>query len=258
MPRCELRHALPRPARIRLRNRRCSSRRSGTDTEQVSLRTSTGRRAQDAVLACLGAAWSAFLLPPVVVAWDGAGAPDWAHQFAEAAPYEWVRSAAVIAESPGDYETFGVLVAPALLLIGSGTSAPSAGRRPLDRPAGLVDAARRTGGAELRGPRSTRALAQDVGLGDPTPHCHGDLWRRRGSGRLSVPPAAAVVGGATHRHHRILVGSTVLFTYFPHGSLIGYGLEVAVLALAEPRIRSAGMSSTEATPGRANAKLPPT
>lgn len=32
----------------------------------------------------------------------------------------------------------------------------------------------------------------------------------------------------------VLTISTVLFTYVPHGSLIGFGLEVAVLALGEP------------------------
>ncbi|MCD2442297.1 hypothetical protein LQ757_08400 [Agromyces sp. SYSU K20354] len=49
----------------------------------------------------------------------------------------------------------------------------------------------------------------------------------------------------------IVVGATVLFTYWPHGSLIGLGLEAAALAAWAPRadveaptISTAGASTT--------------
>jgi hypothetical protein len=219
------------------------------DAEQVSPRTSTRRHGQDAVLACLGAAWSAFLLPPVVVAWDGAAAPDWAHHLTGAAPYDWIRSVAARAGAPGDYEAFGVLVAPAFLLIGLA----------------LLPRARVAG-------RWTGLLAWLTLLGAPVValsyvgHALPEPWHLMWGWEIPLLAAMAiccvVAGVFAFRPHRlplwwaallaatvsILAGSTALFTYFPHGSLIGYGLGVAVLALGEPRVRLAATPSSAVPP----------
>jgi hypothetical protein len=42
----------------------------------------------------------------------------------------------------------------------------------------------------------------------------------------------------------VLTISTVLFAYLPHGSLIGFGLEVAILAFFEPTFRGDLVSGT--------------
>jgi hypothetical protein len=69
-------------------------------------------------MALAGSAWSAFLLPPQLVAWDGESAPAWARLFADAAPYNQIRGLAARLGFYDDYALFGALVAPAFLLIG--------------------------------------------------------------------------------------------------------------------------------------------
>ena len=182
-----------------------------------------------------------------MVAWDGAGGPDWAHQLSAASPYDWVRSAAATLGAPGDYETFGVLVAPAFLLIG----------------VALLPRARVAG-------RWTGTLAWLTLLGAPVaalsymghalPEPWHALWGLEIPLLFAMGICAVVAGVAAAWLHRlplwwaallaatvgVLAVSTLLFTYFPHGSLVGYGLEVAVLALGEPRVRSTAPASTEA------------
>jgi hypothetical protein len=192
-------------------------------------------RYRDAVLAVSGATWSAACLPPVVVAWDGSGAPAWARQLQDAAPYEWIRSIARSVGARDDYEVFGVLVAPAFVLIGLA----------------LLPRARAAG-------RWTALLAWLTLLGAPVVclsyigHALPEPWHEMWGWEIPLLTAMAIcgviAGVLAYRPHRlplwwagllactigVLAGSTVLFTYFPHGSLIGYGVEVAILALGAP------------------------
>jgi hypothetical protein len=97
-------------------------------------------------------------------------------------------------------------------------------------------------------------------MGHALPEPWHALWGLEIPLLLAMGICAVVAGVAAARLHRlplwwaallaatvgVLAVSTLLFTYFPHGSLVGYGLEVAVLALGEPRVRSTAPTSTEA------------
>lgn len=178
-------------------------------------------------LALLGSLWAAFLLPPQVVAWDGEAAPAWGERLADAAPYGWIRQAG---GGVDDYVLFGALVAPSFLLIGLALL-------PVGRVAG----------------RWTTALAWLTLLGAPAvlvsyPASGWEgpwsvLWGLEIPLLLAMGLCGIVAGVRAYRRRRLpgwacfLLGATVLvlgvstgvFTYFPHGSLVGYGIEVAVL-----------------------------
>lgn len=183
--------------------------------------------------------WSAVVLPPAVVAWDGRNAPAWALQLAGGRPYSWMRAIGNDLGAPGDYVLFGVLVAPAFLLIG----------------VSLLSRARIAG-------RWTAVLAWLTLLGAPVvtlsyvayslpPPWHA-MWGMEIPLLVAMGICGVVAGVAAYVCHRlplwwsallaatigVLTVSTVLFTYFPHGSLIGFGLEVAILAFFEPTLRS--------------------
>ena len=183
-------------------------------------------------MALAGALWSAFLLPPQVVAWDGSSAPTWARRLAEAAPYDGLRRLAAAVGISDEYALFGSLVAPSFLLIGLA----------------MWRAVGATG-------RWTRLVALLTILGTPIVllsylgYDAGEPWRYFWGTEffllIAIGIFAVPAGVVAHRHHRlrrdraallastivVLAVSTALFTYFPHGSLIGYGLEVAVLAM---------------------------
>ncbi|MFG1820661.1 hypothetical protein ACGFIF_43365 [Kribbella sp. NPDC049174] len=183
-------------------------------------------------MAVVGSIWAAFLLPPQLVAWDGASAPEWARRLDGSVPYDWVRDVAAGLQISDDYALFGALLAPSFLLIGTA----------------LVPAARVAG-------RWTGAVALLTVLGAPITvisyvgHDLGppwdSLWGAEIPLLLAICICAAVAGVVSYRRHHIrgwwagllgsttvvLVASTALFDYFPHGSLVGYGVEVAVLAI---------------------------
>ncbi|WP_353950465.1 hypothetical protein V6K52_12570 [Knoellia sp. S7-12] len=139
---------------------------------------------------------------------------------------------------PGDYVLFGVLVAPAFLLIG----------------VSLLPRARIAG-------RWTAVLAWLTLLGAPIvtlsyvasslPSPWHAMWGLEALLLVAMGICGVVAGVAAYVTHRlplwwssllaatigVLTISTVLFTYFPHGSLIGFGVEVAILAFFEPTVR---------------------
>ncbi len=201
-------------------------------------------RRRDALLAATGAAWAGFVLPPVLVAWSGSDAPAWARHIAAGQPYDWIRSVGdrlgapgdyERLGAPGDYEVFGVLIAPAFVLIGLA----------------LLPRARVAG-------RWTAVLAWLTLLGAPivtlsyVGHALPDPWHAMWGLEIQLLTAMAicgiVAGVFAFRSHQlplwwaallgatigVLIISSVLFAYFPHGTLIGFGIEVAVLALGEP------------------------
>ncbi len=194
-------------------------------------------RADRSLLALAGSAWALFLLPPQLVAWEGVNAPTWAHALSAGAAYDVVRRAGDVVGLEDDYLLFGAPVALSWLMVGWPLW-------PLVRRAG-----RWTGvvaGLTFLGAPVTVAsyLAADA----PQP------WHRLWGAEIWVLLAicaAGLVAGATAAWRRrlprwwsvlmgatalVLVGATILFGgYFPHGSLVGLGLEVAVLALLPAR-----------------------
>jgi hypothetical protein len=166
------------------------------------------------------------------VAWDGTRAPGWARRLEDAAPYDRVRDVAAGLQVSDDYALFGALVAPSFLLIGTA----------------LLPSARVAG-------RWTGAVALLTLLGAPvavisyvshdldTPWSY--LWGAEIPLLLVIGICAVVAGVVGYRQRHlpgwwaallastmlVLVASTALFTYLPHGSLVGYGVEVAVLAI---------------------------
>ena len=183
-------------------------------------------------MALAGAAWSAFLLPPQVVAWDGENAPRWTQRFAYAAPYDGIRRLAADLSIGDQYALFGSLVAPSFLLIGTAL---------------LLSL-----GATSRWTRLTALLTilgMPIALLSYLSHDADAPWRYFWGAEipllLAIGLCAVPAGIMAYRHCRlrgwraallsstilVLVGSTALFTYFPHGSLVGYGVEVALLAM---------------------------
>jgi hypothetical protein len=184
-------------------------------------------------MAIVGSAWSAFLLPPQLVAWDGENAPGWAQWLACAAPYNHIRGLAAGLGFHDDYALFGSLVAPAFLLIG----------------VAMLLAVGRTG-------RWTRLVGMLTIIGMPVvllsylgheadaPWKY--FWGADGLLLLAIGVCAIPAGVLAYRHRQlrrwravlmaltivILVGGMALFSYWPHGSLVGYGIEVAILATA--------------------------
>ncbi|HEY5981012.1 MAG TPA: hypothetical protein VIT41_15415 [Microlunatus sp.] len=188
------------------------------------------------VLAGVGAAWSAFLLPPQLLTWSGSGAPDWADRLAGASPYRAIRRVAATQGVFDDYALFGSLVAPSFLVIGLA----------------LWRALGSTG-------RWTRIMAIVTMLGTPivilsyTGHAATGLWRSFWGTEifvlLAIGLCAIPASILAYQHGRlagwrfgllistllVLITSTVLLTYWPHGTLVGYGIEVALLAAPSMR-----------------------
>jgi hypothetical protein len=186
-------------------------------------------------MAAAGAAWAAFLLPPQLVAWDGGNAPNWAQRFAYAAPYDGIRSLAADVGIGDEYALFGSLVAPSFLLIGTAL---------------LLSL-----GATSRWTRLTAILTilgMPISVLSYIGHDADAPWRYFWGAEipllLAIGLCAVPAGIMAYRHRNlrgwraallasttlVLIGSTALFTYFPHGSLVGYGVEVALLAMRPP------------------------
>lgn len=181
--------------------------------------------------ALLGSAWAAFLLPPQLTDWDGPRAPAWAQRLDGSAPYDLLRQAGSALGVVDDYVLFGVLVAPSFVLVGVPLLAASRG---------VGRAARATGWLTILGAAVTIASYGGYGLGEPW----DVLWGIEGLLLIVVGVVALVAGLRALRTRRVprwwavmlaatvvvLVVSTLAFTYFPHGTLVAYGVEVAVLA----------------------------
>lgn len=203
-------------------------------------------RAGATALAALAATWALFLLPPELVAWDGLGAPAIAHRLTEAAPYDLLRELGD-ALGLGDYELFGPLVAVSFLCAGLAVLV-------VGRVAG----------------RWTRALGWVSVLGAPVTvlsylasdaeHPLHAMWGSELFVLLAMGVVGVVAGIRARRTHRmprwwtvllgatllVLVAGTLLLGYYPHGSLVAFGVAVAVLAVALP-VSAAGAGAETGT-----------
>ncbi len=181
--------------------------------------------------ALLGAIWALFLLPPQLVEWDGLAAPASVWSLHESGLYDWWR----YLDGAGGLDAYawsGVLLVPAWLLIGLPLVRY---RHRAGRAVALV------GGVTVLGaPVCTVSY-----LAAETSGWWRVLWGVEAPLLLLLALTALVAAPLALRRHRVppwwaallgatvlvLVASTLLLGYYPHGSLVGLGLEVAALAL---------------------------
>lgn len=189
-----------------------------------------------------GAAWALFLLPPQLVAWDGQEAPSWARSADSTPVYALVRNL----DGAGGLELYawaGVLLVPAWILIGW----PLFGYGNLPGVVGVLFL--------LGAPVSVASY-----LAESAPAPWRSLWGAEIFVLLAIPVAAiAAAISARSRHFPtwwwalmastllVTVASTAAFGYFPHGTLIGLGVEVGALALLPtcPRSRSRSVATLD-------------
>ncbi len=173
-----------------------------------------------------GAAWALFLLPQQLVAWDGQKAPSWARSVDSLPVYGLIRDL----DGPGGLELYawaGVLLVPAWILIGW----PLLGYGKLPGVVGALFL--------LGAPVSVASY-----LAESAPAPWQSLWGAEIFVLLAIPLAAVAAAISARARHfptwwwalmactlLVTVGSTAAFGYFPHGTLVGLGAEVGVLAL---------------------------
>jgi hypothetical protein len=191
-----------------------------------------------AVLALLGSAWAAFLLPPQLAAWDGTGAALWVQRLEGAAPYDALRSAAAPL-GVDDYSLFGMLVAPSFLAVGVALLAAVRGLGPW---------ATATAWLTVLGAPAALLSYGGYAVGEPWDVAWGvEIWVLLGIGVCGT--VAGIQAAARRRAARwwcallaatlvVIVLSSVAFAYFPHGTLVGHGVQVAVLVAAAHRART--------------------
>ncbi|RXZ49831.1 hypothetical protein [Agromyces binzhouensis] len=182
--------------------------------------------------ALLAAAWAFVLLPPQQHAWSGGYAmPRWLFVLDRLPPYDAVRGWLVSVGQPDFYLVFGAAASVSFALAWFATGPAFAALGWAGRVLGwlvlagaavtLLSYLNHADGAPLRVLWGAEALVI-MAIG---------LWALvvaflapRGAG---IPVWERVLLGATLP---VLVGATALFTYWPHGTLIGFGLEAAALA----------------------------
>ncbi|MEN8707183.1 MAG: hypothetical protein ABF306_13700 [Nocardioides marinisabuli] len=182
-----------------------------------------------------GAGWALFLLPPQLVAWDGQDAPTWALSADSLPVYGLVREL----DGAGGLELYawaGVLLVPAWLLIGW----PLLGYGRLPGLVGVLFL--------LGAPVSVTSY-----LAEGAPDPWHSLWGAEIFVLLAIPLAAIPAAISARSRHfppwwwallactlLVAVTSTAAFGYFPHGTLIGLGVEVGALALLPTAPRPRG------------------
>lgn len=188
------------------------------------------RRAPAAISGALASAWALFLLPAQLMAWYEP--PRWA-QWADRLPwYDGMRGAADAVGWTDHYALFGAAIAPSFLLL-------AVGMRPVASRLGVAGALLYW--VTLAGVPVT--LISYIGHAWPRPW--NALWGAEAlvlviMGVLAL--GCGVVAGV--RRERpwwavlmlglllvVEVGSTLLFGYWPHGTMVLTGLWIAILAL---------------------------
>jgi len=199
--------------------------------------TTRTRTRLPAVLAGIAAsAWAFFLLPPQLHVWTGSyGMPAWLRVLNELPIYDGLRAALTGVGLTDYYAIFGAAIAPSFVLL-------AIALRPVTRTLGVL------GGVLHWVSMLSAVLVMVSYLTHALPRPWNALWGSEAFalaivGLLAI--ACAVV--ALARRMRpvwpavmlmlllpVAVASTVLFGYWPHGSLILLGLWVSVIAVGWP------------------------
>jgi hypothetical protein len=174
--------------------------------------------------ALAGAAWAWLLLPPQLVLWDGPNAPSWARSVNSWPIYDLLGGL----DGAGGMDLYawsGVLLVPAWILIG--WPLLLYGRLP-----GVVGAL-----FLLGAPVSVASYLAETAA---SPWHY--LWGAEIFVLLAIPIAAIPAAVSARARHfptwwwllmvctfAVTLGSTAVFGYFPHGTLVGLGVEVAFL-----------------------------
>ncbi|GGI47139.1 hypothetical protein BCL57_001839 [Agromyces flavus] len=208
-------------------------------------------RTVGAVLALIAAAWAFVLLPPQQAVWSGAYAmPRWLFELNRLSPYDAVRDWLVANGQPDFYLVFGAAASASFLLIWLATGPAFAA---------LGWSGRALGWLVLLGAAIT--LLSYLNHPDDAP-LHA-LWGAEAFVLIAIGLWAVVVAIAAPRRagipawERVVLGCTlpilVLATlglsYYPHGTLVGLGLEAAALAAWGARPPRASPATVAPEPG---------
>lgn len=181
------------------------------------------------VAALAAALWAFFLLPPQQAVWSGADSPAWLAAIDALPVYDALREWLAAVGASDLYLVFGAASALSFVLIWLATGPAFAALGWTGRVLGwLVLAA---------APITVVSYA-----GHETDAAWHALWGAEIFALLAIGvwgiAVALATGGRAPQWERLLlaallpviIGSTVLFTYWPHGSLVGLGLSAAALA----------------------------
>lgn len=185
--------------------------------------------------ALIAAAWALFLLPPQQAAWSGADSPPWLAALDAQPVYDGIRLWLASMGLHDDYLVFGAAASVSFLLLWFAT--------------GPTFLALGWSGRVLSWLLPISAVVTFLSyLNHSTDAPLHVLWGTEAVALLAICLWAMIVAIAAPRDVPpvwerlvlaatlpIVVGATVLLTYWPHGSLVGLGLEAAVLAAWAPR-----------------------
>jgi hypothetical protein len=188
------------------------------------------------VIALIAAGWAFFLLPPQQAAWSGADSPAWLRALDAMPVYDGLRQTLPATGTSDAYLVFGAAASVSFVLLWLATGPVLA----------ALGCSGRVLGALLLAAAPITLLSYLNHPADAPLHV---LWGAELFALLAIGLWGLVVAFAAPRRRgipiweRILVGSTLpvvvvatfALTYWPHGSLVGLGLEAAVLAGLAPR-----------------------
>ena len=185
--------------------------------------------------ALIAAAWAFFLLPPQQAVWSGDGSPPWLVALDSQPVYDGIRLWLASMGLHDYYLVFGAAASVSFLLLWFATGPTFIALGWSGRVLGWL----------LLVASAFTVLSY---LNSPTDAPLHLFWGAEGVGLLAICLWAMVVAIAAPRDVApvwerlvlaatlpIVVGATILLTYWPHGSLVGLGLEAAALAAWAPR-----------------------
>ncbi|GAA1816716.1 hypothetical protein [Agromyces neolithicus] len=199
--------------------------------------------------ALVAAGWAFFLLPPQQAVWSGADSPPWLAALDSQPVYDGIRLWLASMGLHDYYLVFGAAASVSFLLLWFATGPTFIALGWSGRVLSLL----------LLAAAPLTLLSY---LNYPTDAPLHGLWGAEGVALLAICLWAMIVAlvaprGVAPVWERlvlaatlpIVVGATILFTYWPHGSLIGLGIETAVLAAWAPRadVEAPTMTTTGAS-----------
>jgi hypothetical protein len=186
--------------------------------------------------AIAAALWAFVLLPPQVAVWSGSDFPTWIAAINALPVYDGIRLRLISAGLGDFYLVFGAAASLSFLLIWLATGPVFAALGWSGRVLGWL--------VLLAAPATLMSY-----LNHPTDAPLHGLWGAEGFALMLIGIWAVVVAIVAPRGRGIpgwerallaatlpiIIVSTLAFSYWPHGTLIGLGLEAAALASWAPR-----------------------